>query len=320
MPIFKQGEHWRYSFNRVIKGQRFRFTKLLPSAWNRARAEKWAREKEGELYAQASGIESKECLIDEAVKAYLVNVVPKRKQGKRAESALAMLLPYYEGRPMSSLSEVAENYVAETTALSAATQYQRLAFLKAACRYAYKRGLGSVDHAAKMAMPAVHNERQTYITVAQLNKLLACFDDDEARALVKMAFYTGLRWISELLPLTPASIKKIDGQLWLSIESSKNDDPRVIPVHPKIKDCLRYLPFSRSDTAMWVQFDRARKKAGMSHVRLHDIRHSFASVLVSKGVSLEMIALLLGHRSLASTRRYAHPYQKNIRDALLKVG
>lgn len=319
MPIFRTKDRWRYSFNRVIAGKRYRFTKLLPAGWSRSRAEAWARQKEGELYAQASGIESKECLIDEAVKAYLVGVVPHRKRGKKSASSLAMLLPWYEGRPMSDLPEISAAYVADTPALAPATQYQRLAFLKAACRYAFRRGICQTDHTGKMEMPTVRNERQTYITVAQLNKLLACFEDPESAALVKMAFYTGLRWQSELYPLTPANVKRVKGDLWLNVGMTKNGTPRMVPVHPAIRESLKFLPWGRSKARIWHYFDLARKAAGLPGLRMHDLRHSLASAIVSAGGTLHDVAAALHHESLASSKRYAHLYPSRLQAIYRRV-
>ena len=51
---------------------------------------------------------------------------------------------------------------------------------------------------------------------------------------------------------------------------------------------------------------RIRKRAGLENVRIHDLRHSFASVAASGGLSLPMIGKLLGHTQAATTQRYAH--------------
>ncbi|MBT5812207.1 MAG: site-specific integrase, partial [Rhodospirillaceae bacterium] len=51
---------------------------------------------------------------------------------------------------------------------------------------------------------------------------------------------------------------------------------------------------------------RFRKLAGIEDVRIHDLRHSFASFAVSKGMSLAMIGRLLGHSQVQTTARYAH--------------
>ena len=50
----------------------------------------------------------------------------------------------------------------------------------------------------------------------------------------------------------------------------------------------------------------ARKYAGLEGVRLHDLRHSYASLAAGRGVSLHMIGKLLGHKVPATTARYAH--------------
>ena len=50
----------------------------------------------------------------------------------------------------------------------------------------------------------------------------------------------------------------------------------------------------------------AREFGGLSDVRLHDLRHSYASLAAGRGVSLQMIGKLLGHRVAATTQRYAH--------------
>jgi integrase len=56
-------------------------------------------------------------------------------------------------------------------------------------------------------------------------------------------------------------------------------------------------------TRAWIV---ARKRAGLGDVRLHDLRHSYASLAAGRGVSLQMIGKLLGHRVAATTQRYAH--------------
>jgi integrase len=51
---------------------------------------------------------------------------------------------------------------------------------------------------------------------------------------------------------------------------------------------------------------RIRERAGLPDVRLHDLRHSFASVAAASGLSLPMIGKLLGHTQPVTTQRYAH--------------
>ena len=61
--------------------------------------------------------------------------------------------------------------------------------------------------------------------------------------------------------------------------------------------------------AMW---GRIRKQAGITDVRIHDLRHSFASFMIKNGVSLFEVSKLLGHRNINTTMRYAHLADKEL--------
>jgi site-specific recombinase XerD len=60
--------------------------------------------------------------------------------------------------------------------------------------------------------------------------------------------------------------------------------------------------------------------AGIEGVRIHDLRHSFASLAVSAGIPLHTIGQLLGHAHVATTQRYAHLTDGHLRDAVGTVG
>ena len=65
---------------------------------------------------------------------------------------------------------------------------------------------------------------------------------------------------------------------------------------------------------------RIRKAAGLDNVRLHDLRHSFASVGAAGGLSLPMIGALLGHTQAATTQRYAHLAADPLKQAADMIG
>src|ERR1019366_265734 len=62
------------------------------------------------------------------------------------------------------------------------------------------------------------------------------------------------------------------------------------------------------------------KAADISGLRLHDLRHSYASLLVSSGASLPLIGAMLGHSSTATTQRYSHLHDDPQREAAVKIG
>jgi integrase len=69
-----------------------------------------------------------------------------------------------------------------------------------------------------------------------------------------------------------------------------------------------------------VAWEAAREAAGLPHVRLHDLRHAYASVLASGGLSLPIIGALLGHTTPVTTARYAHLLDEPLRQATERVG
>lgn len=324
MPVYydEQKKRWRFLFNRKIRGTRYRASKLLPAGWNRSRSETFDRQETARYYALATGIERREPLVKEAVDLYRTHRLKHLRSGTKGERHLAALLDYYTGQPISALPEISRRYADDQRGvLSADTVRNRLAYLKAACRYAWKHhNLTEHDPTQRMIVPSAASGRQVYLTIPELNRLLKSFKDDEAAALTKMAFYTGLRWIAELLPRTPQDVKVAKGEIWLSAGTTKNGSPRMVPIHPAIKGCLKYLPFERHWRDYYGEFMRARKKAKLPHVRMHDLRHSLASEIISNGGTLSDVQGALHHLDAASAKRYAHLYPDRLRKVMLRVG
>ncbi|MGH7116872.1 MAG: tyrosine-type recombinase/integrase, partial [Stellaceae bacterium] len=92
---------------------------------------------------------------------------------------------------------------------------------------------------------------------------------------------------------------------------------------PRMANNARVFPGVRADSASAAienAWERARAAAGLSGVRLHDLRHSFASVGAAGGLSLPIIGALLGHRNTTTTARYAHLSADPLRAANDAVG
>jgi len=62
-----------------------------------------------------------------------------------------------------------------------------------------------------------------------------------------------------------------------------------------------------------IAYFKARDAAGLPDVRIHDLRHTYASLLINNGVSLYEVQELLGHSSSAMTQRYAHLQPNQLR-------
>jgi len=71
----------------------------------------------------------------------------------------------------------------------------------------------------------------------------------------------------------------------------------------------------RAKVPCWFPWRRIRARAGLADVRLHDLRHSFASFLVNEVVSLYVVQALLGHANARTTQRCAHLASDTLSDA-----
>lgn len=310
---------WLFQFDRIIAGQRVRLNKLLPQGWTRTKAQEWDQREAGRLYDLATGGDRPEPLIEDAVLLYLEKHAPALKNFNDIEGALAILLPHYAGKPFSALPQIARDYPAES-GVKPATSKNRLAYLRAACRWAWKTHegeFGEHDPAERMVLPKVKNARHVYLTRVQANQVFRAMGPSWARDAARMAFYTGWR-ISEVLRAKPQETP--DG-LCLRIEDSKNGAPRMVPVHDKVRYLVRdHWPLQITKWTASKATKAALRAVGLGHARLHDLRHSAASEMINAGVDLYTVGGVLGHKSAVSTARYAHLAQAKLRQAVGTIG
>lgn len=135
-----------------------------------------------------------------------------------------------------------------------------------------------------------------------------------AAAGLRLALFTGARSGE----ISAAQWTHVDWQRkQIRLPDSKTNEPRTIHLSDAAIEVLKNLPRVGSFiiagrykdephqnlTRSWIV---ARAFGGLQDVRLHDLRHSYASLAAGRGVSLFMIGKLLGHKVPATTQRYAH--------------
>lgn len=154
------------------------------------------------------------------------------------------------------------------------------------------------------------------------------------RLAVEMLARTGMR-VGELCELEHDAVNIMGNQPWLRIPVGKLHNDRFIPLHPHLVELIaeyqasdgpftpgRLLsgaegPLNRYAVDRWVK--SIGRRAGISHVHPHKLRHTFATQAVNRGMSIEAIAALLGHRSLDMTMRYAKISNKVVADEYAAV-
>jgi integrase len=323
MPVYydKDKARWRFSFNRIVKGQRSRATKLLPKGWSRAQAEKYDREETSRLYAVAAGLERPEPTIGQAVALYLAHRVPKLRNGKKVTRDLAFLVDYIDGRPISQVADAAREYMQDNPELAEGTLHNRLAYLKSACRYAWKKHkLTEFDPTGHMEIPHPNNERQVDVPVERLERMLGRISEEEARALFTLAFYTGSRWQSEIYPRNPEDVYRDGREVHLKVGMTKNGTPRLVPVAPAARWALAYLPFNRGARWYYERFVAARKELGLDGFWVHDMRHVLGADVVRRTGNQRDAMEALHHSSVQSSLRYTRFATTRLKQVLFGVG
>ena len=147
------------------------------------------------------------------------------------------------------------------------------------------------------------------------------------KPILVMAYNTGMRR-SEILNLKWENVDMSQG--YVRVEETKNGESRYIPINKQLNEALKTVKYNTSGDYVFshdnepvrtfkTAFNAAVKRAGVDRFTFHDLRHTFASVLVMKGVDLATVQELLGHKSITMTKRYSHPTPEHKRQAIEKL-
>jgi site-specific recombinase XerD len=186
--------------------------------------------------------------------------------------------------------------------------------------------------------PALDEPLPKFLDDPTAYKFMAALAEDpnlRRRLMVELLARTGMR-VGELSGLgDDAVVRKGDGHR-LHIPIGKLHNDRYVPLLPMLVDLIAEYkavrgrsrsghllerddgrPFDRRTIHRYV--DRVAKRAGVGHVHPHQLRHTLATQSINRGMSLEAIAALLGHRSMDMTLIYARISDDTVADAYFKV-
>ncbi|HUA48168.1 MAG TPA: tyrosine-type recombinase/integrase, partial [Solirubrobacteraceae bacterium] len=132
------------------------------------------------------------------------------------------------------------------------------------------------------------------------------------------------------------SVVQIGAAYWLHVPLGKLRTDRYIPLHPQLKELLDEWVARRPANLRepWLFMDHGRRlgpesvrravqkvarEAGLDNVTPHQLRHTLATQAINRGMSLEAIAALLGHKSMRMTMVYAKISNRTVADEYFKV-
>jgi len=198
-----------------------------------------------------------------------------------------------------------------------------LAVVRAILNKAHREGQLAVVPPFPKVKPS--QGRSRWLTVDEEERLLKV-SRPHLRALIAFAVDTGGRR-SELFKLDWQNVDLARG--FVRFTKTKNGEDRSVRLTNRAKQVLVHLEPKPSGPVFTYQgqpikdvkttFDKARKTAKIEDFRFHDLRHTFASRLVQKGISIYEVMHLTGHKSLEMVQRYAHlapDYQNKAIEAL----
>ena len=196
----------------------------------------------------------------------------------------------------------------------------------------YPEGMNPCRQVAKFKV----RRRERFLTEAEFRRLGQVLSEAETQGDVSSHAAAAIR----LLMLTGCRRNEIVGLRWDEVNLERNElrlrdsktGPRVVPLSPAAARVLSSRP--RVPGNPWVipgrtrgehltgvdrPWRKVRARSGLDNVRLHDLRHSFASRALALGESLPMIGKLLGHTQVQTTARYAHLAEDSVKEAAARI-
>jgi len=254
-----------------------------------------------------------------------------------------LLNPAFGKQRLSSITsrDVALLCSKEKARTSATTANHLLSTLKRMLNLAVKWELLEKNPATNQEKFKEPPQRERYLSKDELPRFLSALDEEEdglSVAAIRMLLFTGCRR-GEVMSLKWNEVR-LDEDC-ISLLDTKNGRSRMVHLNAWAKEVVEELHENREKEVRTAAseyvfpsrqgtkkghlfdlrnpFDKACQHAGVENFRIHDLRHTFASMAVRGGASLFEVQKLLGHQDIAMTQRYAHLSDAGLKKATAGV-
>ncbi|MCP5364923.1 MAG: site-specific integrase [Hyphomicrobiales bacterium] len=321
---FKRGHVWY--IRGTVRGIRIYET---AGTSDHDRAEEYRARREAQLWDRSVSGERGQHSFGEAVLIYLQSNNP----GPSYRATLLRLVNHFERWPVDKITQGAvDEYVAKNHSESAPGTIIRAVItpLTAVLRVAAKRQW--CDFPA-FDRPKVQKSTTRFLTPQEARTLASCCAG-HLRPLVIFLTHTGAR-LGEALRLKWSEVD-LNARRVMFLRT-KNGESRGVPLNDDAFLALANLAHREGHVFLTPAakpyhdtrglggspikraFKTACKRAGIEGLRVHDLRHTFASWLVMNGTPLRTVAELLGHKSLSMVHRYSHLSPDHLADAVASL-
>jgi len=337
--VKKVGESWYYDF--TIRKVRHRG--VIPEARNFAQAKAAADVIWDDLFNERFNPAPVEptpepLFVDFVKETYLPLQKTNRKRSlARDEQIAGVLGDFFEGKTLKEIKksdverfkrERSESHTRYERKRSPATVNRELAVLSAILTLAVDDELIASNPCRRVKPLRADNTRTRYLTKDEERKLLAALEGHEwLRSIVTMAIHTGMRR-GELFKLRWFDVDFPRGMI--RVRDTKTGKDRDVPMNSAVREMLERQPkrsglvFPSPKTGRQLvdikrPFGEACTAAGITGLRFHDLRHTAATRLADAGINVIVIAEILGHSDIRTTKRYSHAMDEAMRAAVEKL-
>jgi len=323
--IFKRGKTWWIDYG-VVAGRRIR--RSLHTTSQKLAEEALVKHQGDRVRGEFIAESLTDISFDSFAKRYLELVTPtKAETSQERDHVIAKkhLIPYFDKTPIRKISKEAilefrsmrlktklkrkpgtpEPFVAPST-VNREVDLLR-AMLKQGEEWGYLRGVPMVPK-----IKTVERERR-FLTPGQAGRLMEVAEG-QLRSFIVVAINTGLRK-NALFTLKWENVRFDQRQIRIV---TKGGRIQTCEMNDWVYDTLQQHPrhisspyvFHKADGTRWhdirKSFGTALTKAGLPHMRFHDLKHTFVSNLILTGEDLRVVQEAAGHRDIKTTMRYAH--------------